>query len=166
MVNVREVDYRDGQDARALVDLLNQYAQDPFGGNAALPDQVQAELCGRLAEFPGACSFLAEIDETPVGLINTFTGFSTFYARPLINIHDVYISAEARGKGVLEALFAQVEARARALGCCKITLEVLRTNERAQRGYNRLGFSGYSLGDSAAEEQRDSDTLFWQKKLV
>jgi ribosomal protein S18 acetylase RimI-like enzyme len=47
-----------------------------------------------------------------------------------------------------------IEAEARALGCCRVTLEVRSDNERAQAVYARLGFR-------ASEPQ----TWFWMKSL-
>ena len=46
---VRRVDYQNPRDAEALVMLLNAYAQDPMGGQEALPAQTAATLCQRLA---------------------------------------------------------------------------------------------------------------------
>jgi ribosomal protein S18 acetylase RimI-like enzyme len=104
----------------------------------------------RLADYAAP----ADAKDAPVGLANCFEGFSTFAAKPLINIHDVFVIPAARGRGVVCALFAEIARIGRARGCCKITLEVLATNERAQAAYRREGFGG-----SAA-------TLFWQKKLA
>lgn len=160
MIDVREVDYSRAQEAEALVSLLNAYAVDPFGGGHALADEVKASLAERLALVPGARSFIAWHEDQAVGLLNSFTGFSTFNARPLLNIHDVYVTPEMRGQGVLEKLFAAIEARAAELGCCKLTLEVLQMNERAKQGYTRLGYGKYDLGDTGGE------ALFWQKKLI
>ena len=38
-------------------------------------------------------------------------------------------------------LFAAIEQRARELGCCKLTLEVLENNHRARRVYAAAGFA-------------------------
>jgi ribosomal protein S18 acetylase RimI-like enzyme len=72
-------------------------------------------------------------------------GFSTFEARPLVNVHDLAVLPEHRGRGVGRALLAGVEQRARARGCCKLTLEVLDTNETARRLYARFGFQDFPL---------------------
>ena len=70
-----------------------------------------------------------------------FLGFSTFYARPLINVHDLMVSPDQRGRGVGRDLLQAVDAKARALGCCKVTLEVFENNHRARRLYAAAGFA-------------------------
>ncbi|NVK02997.1 MAG: GNAT family N-acetyltransferase [Oceanospirillaceae bacterium] len=158
-MRVDRVDYTNPDDQLALVNLLNAYAQDPLGGGAGLTPEVQKRLPEALSRMPGACSFIVRRDGAPLGLLNAFTGFSTFNARPLINIHDVFVVPEARGSGVLQMLFDAIEAEARAQNCCKITLEVLEENHRAQAAYRRQGFRGYDVGEVGGE------ALFWQKKL-
>jgi ribosomal protein S18 acetylase RimI-like enzyme len=51
------------------------------------------------------------------------------------------------GRCLLEA----VERRARELGCCKLTLEVLDRNERALGAYASFGFARYTLQEGAGE---------------
>lgn len=159
-IDVRRVDYKDPVQGRDLVTLLNAYAQDPLGGGSPLARDVQDILPQRLASFPGAYSFIAYQAGLPIGLLNAFTGFSTFSASPLINIHDVYVAPDARGSGTVDALFKAIESVAEELHCCKLTLEVLEENGPARSAYNRLGYKGYDLGEAGGE------ALFWQKKLA
>lgn len=159
MLEVKAVNYQDPEYAKLLVELLNGYACDPLGGETPLRQEVKENLAGRLAMTPGAYTFIAFLEGEAVGLLNAFTGFSTFNAAPLINIHDVYVKAEARGQGAVDALFAAIEEVAVSLGCCKITLEVLENNPAAHKAYNRLGFAGYELGGDGGH------ALFWQKSL-
>lgn len=158
-LQIAHVDYLDPQQGKDLVTLLNAYALDPLGGNTPLSSEVMQTLPSKLASVNGANSFIAYCNDQPVGLLNAFMGFSTFKAASLINIHDVYVAPEMRGKGVVDALFAAIEHLANELGCCKITLEVLEENGAAQSAYNRLGYKGYDLGEVGGE------ALFWQKKL-
>lgn len=158
-LQITHVDYLDPQQGKDLVSLLNAYALDPLGGKTPLRDEVRQTLPAKLAKVNGANSFIAYLNDQPVGLLNAFMGFSTFNAAPLINIHDVYVAPEARGKGVVDALFTAIEAVAMELNCCKITLEVLEENGVAQSAYKRLGYKGYDLGEVGGE------ALFWQKKL-
>jgi ribosomal protein S18 acetylase RimI-like enzyme len=148
-VNVRRVNYLDAADRSALLRLLDQYAQDPMGGGVPLAPSVQARLCDDLARQPGAVSFIAWQGQTAVGLINCFTGYSTFKAQPLLNVHDIAVAPECRGQGVGQALLAAAEAHAHLNGCCKLTLEVLSGNTVAQRSYARFGFSPYQLDPGA-----------------
>ena len=151
MLQVRRVDYRNSSDAQALVLLLDAYASDPMGGGEALAEDVKARLCSDLAEHPLATSFIAWRGEQPVGLINCIEGYSTFKARPLMNIHDIAVLPTHRGQGVGQALLAAAEAHARDRGCCKLTLEVLTGNAVALRSYARFGFAPYALDPAAGQ---------------
>ena len=144
-VRVRRADYRAPADRAALITLLDAYAQDPMGGGTPLADDVKARLCDELARHPLAASFIAWLGGEPVGLVNTFEGYSTFKARPLLNVHDIAVLPAQRGRGVGQALLAACEAHARERGCCKLTLEVLSGNQRALRSYQRFGFAPYVL---------------------
>jgi ribosomal protein S18 acetylase RimI-like enzyme len=77
-----------------------------------------------------------------------FIGFSTFHARPLLNIHDLAVVPGRRGKGVGRALLTAAEAHAGELGCCKLTLEVQDDNTPARQLYERFGFRNVVYGDS------------------
>ena len=150
---VRRVDYRRPSDRVALTALLDHYANDPMGGGAALQPESLARLCDDLAQRNFAFSFIAwsasEQGERAVGLVNCFEGYSTFKAKPLINIHDVIVHHDWRGKGVGQLLMAAVEAEARARQACKITLEVLTGNHTAMKSYERFGFAPYALDPAA-----------------
>ena len=50
----------------------------------------------------------------PVGIATCFHGLSTFVARRLLNLHDLAVIPEYRGKGVGRRLLAAVEDKARA----------------------------------------------------
>ncbi|SEA48396.1 GNAT family N-acetyltransferase [Alkalimonas amylolytica] len=159
MIDVRPVNYRDPQQASQLVYLLNQYALDPMGGAEPLAEQVQAELVSKLAERSDTFSFIAYEDGEPVGLINCVEGFSTFAARPLLNIHDIAVVAASRGKGISTLLLKAAEQLAQARNCCKLTLEVLEGNTVAKASYQKFGFAGYELDPAMGQ------AVFWQKKL-
>ena len=142
---VRRVDYRAPADRAALIALLGAYAQDPMGGGSPLPHEVKTSLCDDLAAHPLAVSFIAWVDDAPVGLVNAFEGYSTFMASPLLNVHDLAVLPAHRAHGIGQALLAACEAHARERGCCKLTLEVLSGNRRALRSYERFGFAPYTL---------------------
>jgi len=158
-VLVRRVDYRAAVDRSALVELLNAYAIDPMGGAEPLADEVRQRLCDDLAAHPLAASFIAWRGDEPLGLANTFLGYSTFKARPLLNVHDIAVRADWRGRGVGQALLAACEQHARQKRCCKLTLEVLSGNARALRSYQRFGFAPYVL------DPREGQALLMQKWL-
>lgn len=145
---VRLADLSRPADQQAVVDLLDMYAREPMGQGTPLADDVRERLLPGLQAQPGCRVFVAWNGERPLGLAMCFTGFSTFRARPLLNIHDLAVCPEARGAGVGAALLAAVENEARQLGCCKITLEV-RADNPARRLYERHGFAAGSTSESA-----------------
>ena len=159
-LTVDAADYADPRDAAELVMLLDAYARDPMGGGAPLNEDVRDAVVPGLAATPGAFSLIARLDSEPVGLANCFIGFSTFAARPLVNVHDMGVMPGRRGRGVGRALLQAVEDEARKRGACKITLEVLSGNERAKALYLALGYGDYQLDPEAGH------ALFWQKKLA
>lgn len=138
-VQVVSVDFSLPRHREDLVLLLDLYSQDEMGSGAPLPDDVRAVLAERLAEIPHCRAWLAYDESTPVGVIVAFLGFSTFRARPLLNLHDVAVRPGYRGRGIGQALMTAAEEGARALGCCKVTLEV-RVDNDAQRLYHRQGY--------------------------
>ncbi len=158
-IQIVQVDYHNSQHARDLVLLLDAYATDVMGGGIPLTDLVKKTLVSELSKRSFALSLLAYVDGKPAGLLNAFEGFSTFAAKPLLNIHDVIVFSEFRGKKISQRLLEAIESNAYERGCCKITLEVLSGNQIAQRAYKNFGFKGYSLDPSTGT------ALFWQKEL-
>lgn len=156
---VVDIDLDDARHAAALVELLDHYAQDPMGGGVPLRPEVRATLVDALKQVPHFHGALAFDGEKAVGLIHCFAGFSTFAARPLLNIHDIAVHRAWRGRGIGLALLAWAERRANALGCCKLTLEVLSNNRPAMAAYERAGFAPYVLDPAAGQ------ALFLQKML-
>ena len=145
--------------ANALVFLLNEYAKDDMGGGEELCDHVKLNLINELAQRPGIHAVLAFVDQAPAGLAICIEGFSTFACKPLLNIHDLAVVSTFRGMGLARLLLSRVEALARELGCCKLTLEVLEGNQIAKAAYRSFGFAGYELGSASGKAE------FWQKKL-
>lgn len=153
-VRIHAVDYRAAQDIAEVCALLDLYARDPMGGGEALAPDVLARLCGDLAARADAFSFLAYVDQPSpkaVGLVNCFEGYSTFKARPLLNIHDMAVHPAYRAAGVGQALLGAAQDLARSRGCCKLTLEVLSGNAVAARSYARFGFAPYALDPAAGQ---------------
>ena len=153
------LDLHNPASAMAWLDLLDHYARDPMGGGAGLSDYAKTHLVRELADLPGFHGALAWEGGVAVGLIDCFTGFSTFAAKPLLNIHDIVVRADRRGQGIAQALLQWAGQRGRQLGCCKLTLEVLSNNARAMRAYERAGFVPYELDPAAGQ------ALFLQKPL-
>lgn len=157
---ITATDLDDPGHVAAFLDLLEHYARDPMGGGEGLSDYAKLHLVGTMKEVPGFHGALAWLDGQAVGMIDCFAGFSTFAAMPLLNVHDLIVLAGHRGRGIGQALLAWAEARARELGCCKLTLEVLSSNARAMASYRQAGFVPYALDPAAGH------ALLMQKKLA
>jgi ribosomal protein S18 acetylase RimI-like enzyme len=147
-LQVRRADLDDADDATAIVLLLNAYATDPRGGGQPLPDEVRQRLVSGLRATPGARVWLAFDGTEAAGVCVAFLGYSTFQARPLLNIHDLAVLPVQRGRGAGRSLLAAAQALALTEGCCKLTLEVQEDNTPARRLYERFGFTDVRYGDS------------------
>lgn len=139
-VRIIEADLDNPEHQRDILAMTLAYARDAMGGGASLPDEVQRNLICGLKAMPTAHIFLACMDEQPVGIATCFLGFSTFNARPLLNIHDFAVLPGYRKRGIGRRLLAAVAEKAGELGCCKLTLEVLDNNLRAKKIYEAAGF--------------------------
>lgn len=158
--SVVTADLSDSNHAFALLEMLKQYASDIMGGGNELSDNVKYNLIPQLQKRNDCLVLLAYDDKTPIGLCIAFEGFSTFYAKPLLNIHDFVVSSSHRGKGVAKLLLERTEQIAIARGYCKLTLEVLEGNHRAHKVYRDFGFKGYEL------DEKMGKAMFWDKKLL
>ncbi len=148
-LRILQADLTDPLHAAAIVDVLDTYASDPVGGGLPLSADVRQRLVPALHAHPTTLVLLAYADEQAVGVAVCFVGFSTFQARPLMNIHDLAVVPAQRGTGIGRALLSAVEEQARRRGCCKLTLEVLDSNHRARHVYEQFGFSDPVLGATA-----------------
>jgi ribosomal protein S18 acetylase RimI-like enzyme len=159
MPNIIATDLADPAHCATLLALLDHYAHDPMGGRHGLSAYAHAHLVEALRACPTFHSWIAYENGEAVGLINCFLGFSTFAARPLLNVHDIVVRADRRGQGICGALLRAAETSARAFACCKLTLEVLENNAVARTAYRRFGFIAYELDPAAGH------ALFLEKKL-
>ncbi|HVX10700.1 MAG TPA: GNAT family N-acetyltransferase [Pirellulales bacterium] len=124
----------------AVLAMMDAYSRDPMGDGKPLSDFARANLVDGLRNHPTTLVFLLLQTTLPRGIATCFGGFSTFAARPLLNISDFYIDPEFRGRGLGRSLLAAIEDEARRMGCCKLTLEVQENNPRARAIYGRFGF--------------------------
>lgn len=147
-LKISQADFAVPVHCSGIVDVLDSYASDPVGGGKPLSPDARARLVDALRDHPTALVLLALTGGEPVGVAVCFFGLSTFEARPLLNIHDLAVQPQHRGKGIGRALLAAAEARAREAGCCKLTLEVQDSNRRARGLYESFGFADFVVGDS------------------
>lgn len=151
--SVRLADLAAADDARAILTLLDHYAEHPLGNGGPLPANVRQQVIEGLRQHPHALVFLAESGPQVAGMAVCFVGFSTFKASPLVNIHDLVVQHDWRGRGIGGALIDAVAAHARTRNWCAVTLEV-RADNPARRLYAQKGFRDLS------EPTHDQTMLF------
>ena len=88
---------------------------------------------------PVAEVILGREDEQTVGFALFFHNFSTFLGRPGIYLEDLFVVAEARGRGVGRALLTRLAAIAVERGCGRLEWSVLDWNAPAVGFYQRMG---------------------------
>lgn len=137
-IQIAEADLRRTDHRLAVVELIDGFAIDRTG--KPLSVEVQQNLILGLQAHPTTLIFLAYQGNEAIGIAVCFRGFSTFAARPLLNIHDLFVLTEYRGQGAGQRLLAAIEQKARETDCCKLTLEVQANNQRARKVYAAAGF--------------------------
>ncbi len=159
MVHTILADLHNETHADDFLKVLCSYAEDPMGGGGPLSAYTISHLVPELKLLSNHVLILCYVDEQIAGLCNCFIGFSSFKAKPLLNIHDFAVLPAFRGKGLSKHMLDKAEAVAHEKGCCKLTLEVLEHNTKAKRVYTSFGFSGYELNPEVGK------AVFWEKPL-
>jgi GNAT superfamily N-acetyltransferase len=158
-VRIIQADLNDPDHQTAVFELTCAYARDPMGYGKDLPENVQRELIERLRAHPTTLILLAFDGNRPIGIATCFLGFSTFAARQLVNVHDLHVLSQWQRRGVARRLLEAVEAKARQLDCCKLTLEVNEENHAAAALYRGFGF------ESGARHSDQARMLFLNKPI-
>ncbi len=161
-IDVVTADLSDSADQAAVLLMLDAYSADEMGDNQPLSGFAREHVIDGLRAHPTTLIFLAILNGQPVGIAVCFRGFSTFAAKPLINLHDFYVNHARRGQGVGRLLLTAIEREALATGCCKLTLEVQENNSRARSIYANYGFAQAVY----AADVKGGGTLFMTKPLT
>jgi GNAT superfamily N-acetyltransferase len=156
-VTILDADLSRAEHQDALVTMLDAFMRDQDG--APLSEEVKREMIPGLRAHPACYVFLAYRYGQPIAFSICFLGFSTFNARPLINIHDIFVDSSVRGTGIGAMLLERIEAKARDLNCCRITLEVREDNAVARGLYRKVGFDRVVVGPKRIPME------FWHKLL-
>lgn len=144
-LQIREANFDEERDGQALLAVLDDYASAPSGGGSALAVDVKQRLVPALRAQGNSLVLLAFVAGEVAGAATCFYGFSTFHARQLLNVHDLAVMPRFQRRGIGRALLAEAEARARAKGCCRVTLEVREDNQPARELYQSQGFRDFEL---------------------
>jgi GNAT superfamily N-acetyltransferase len=88
---------------------------------------------------PAAEAVIAEVEGEPVGFALFFHNFSTWTGRRGLYLEDLYVTPEARGRGVGKALLRHLAGLAVERGCGRFEWAVLDWNEPAIQFYDSMG---------------------------
>lgn len=110
------------------------------------PDAVEATEAmledALFGPHPAAEAVIAEAPDGPVGFALVFHNFSTWTGRRGLYLEDLYVTPEARGRGVGAALLRHLAALALDRGCARFEWAVLDWNAGAIAFYRKLGAVG------------------------
>jgi ribosomal protein S18 acetylase RimI-like enzyme len=140
-IQIIEADLSNPEHAESFLALTAGYMADPMGEFIPWNEDQKKTVVKEMKEHPCALVLLAKADNAFVGICTCFYAYSTFLAKPLLNIHDIYVSESYRGKGVSKTLIQSLEEIAHRKGCGKITLEVRKDNLNARDLYKSQGFT-------------------------
>lgn len=140
MIQIIDCDFNNNLHRQKVLYLLDCYMQDPMGGGNPMPEQTRRLLVDGLASHGNTFVLFAVEGDEFIGLATCFVNFSTFKAKPFINVHDIVVVKAYRGKGIGRLLLQKVIEIAEQKNYCKVTLEVRNDNLNAQGLYNSLGF--------------------------
>jgi ribosomal protein S18 acetylase RimI-like enzyme len=156
MKDITVCDYSNPAHRQAIVSLINAFIGDEMGYGNLLSNDEQRRVIEGLSSHPKSIVLLAEdADGVFTGLLTAFENFSTFTAHPMINIHDIFVFKEYRGKGVGRKLMNAIIDEAKRRQCSLVTLEVRKDNLKAQNLYHSLGF-----------EEAEHEMFYWRKHLT
>lgn len=151
------------EDAAALLLLLRRLAEyenmtDEFH---VTQDQVDSLFFG---DFPHAFCLLAEHDGQAAGFCLYYFGMASFAGRPVLYIHDLFVSEDHRGKRIGQGFFAELVKLAKDQNACRIEWTVLDWNKPAREFYERIGahhlekWLPYRLDEAAMNNLLEAET--------
>ncbi|NOY95451.1 MAG: GNAT family N-acetyltransferase [Chlorobi bacterium] len=136
-----QVDLGDQVHCEKLIYLLDAYMKDKMGNGKPMEQGLSVKILDGLKKYNAYLGFFVLYDGQYAALANCNLNFSTFKASPLINIHDLIVLPEFRGKGIGKFLLESLSNYARGKGYCRINLEVRVDNVQAQALYKKVGFT-------------------------
>jgi GNAT superfamily N-acetyltransferase len=105
----------------------------------ATPETLGAALFPARGGRAAAEAVIGEIEGVPRGMAIFFTNFSTFECKPGLYLEDLYVTPDARGKGLGKGLLVHLAGIAEARGYARFEWSVLDWNTPAIGFYRKLG---------------------------
>src|SRR5690554_634794 len=122
------VDLKNDNHCKNLISLMDEYMCDEMGTGKPMPAGFEHTIIAGLRHHAGYLGFFACVGNEFAALANCNINFSTWQARPLLNIHDFIVSSSFRNKGIGLFLLKEIEGYAVENGFCRINLEVRHDN--------------------------------------
>jgi GNAT superfamily N-acetyltransferase len=122
-----------------LWELMREFAvyerlEKEFTGS---PDALARHVLGDA--WPRVDCLVAEVDGERAGFAICFGVISTFWAKPILWLEDIFVAERFRGRGAGYALLKAVAALAVERGCPRVDWVVLDWNQPAIDFYERVG---------------------------
>jgi ribosomal protein S18 acetylase RimI-like enzyme len=124
-------------DVERVAPLFDAYRQ--FYGLAPDLELAQWFLRERLSRGESVV-LLAEHGGTALGFVQMYPGFSSLSAARTYVLYDLFVDPAARQRGVGRRLMEAAAEEARRRGAVSLVLSTAKTNHRAQRLYESLGW--------------------------
>lgn len=102
--------------------------------------EVREFLQQRLARGDSTVFIASDDDGSGLGFIQLYPLFASLMLQPSWLLSDLFVTPEARCRGVGEALMNRARDHALANGACGLQLETAKSNLAGQRLYERLGY--------------------------
>ncbi|MFY9151246.1 MAG: GNAT family N-acetyltransferase [Prolixibacteraceae bacterium] len=153
-LSIQKVDLQNEEHCTQVIKLLNDYMNDPMGNNSPMDKRLAPRIISGLKAHSAFLGFFVLAGNQFAGLANCNINFSTFQAKPLINIHDFIVAPKFRNLGAGSFLIRGIVNYASKNEFCRVNLEVREDNITAKLLYRKMGFS-----DCVPR------MMFWEKKL-
>ena len=135
MTTVRPATAADVPTILRFVRELAEFEREPDAVEAT-EDMLRHALSG---PHPAAEAVIAEAAGIPAGFALFFHNFSTWTGRRGLYLEDLYVTPQARGRGVGKALLRHLAALAIDRGCARFEWAVLDWNADAIAVYRAIG---------------------------
>lgn len=102
---------------------------------------AQVFLSERMRRGDSVILVAKEQEGLSVGFVQLYPMFSSVRMAPIFILNDLYVDQDWRGRGIGEQLMEAARRHAVQSGNIALELATEKTNERAQRLYEKLGYS-------------------------
>ena len=126
-------------DAGTIAPLFDAYRQ--FYGLPPDLERCRQYLAERLERGESVVLLATGPEGTATGFVQMYPGFSSLAAARTFVLYDLFVDPAARQRGVGRRLMEAAADEARRQGAVSMVLSTAKTNHRAQRLYESLGWA-------------------------